>query len=83
MDFSLSDQQRALQQAARTFARERIRPRAAEYDEKSHFPRELLAEAMDAGLINLNVPESLGGVGLSHLDQAIVVEELAWGCAGV
>jgi acyl-CoA dehydrogenase len=83
MDFSLSDQQRALQDAARKFARERIRPKAAEWDEKSHFPKELLAEAMEAGLLNLNVPEAFGGAGLSHLDQALVVEELAWGCAGV
>jgi acyl-CoA dehydrogenase len=83
MDFGLTDQQRALQDAARKFARERIRPRAAEWDEKSHFPRELLAEAMEAGLLNLNVPEAFGGAGLSHLDQALVVEELAWGCAGV
>jgi acyl-CoA dehydrogenase len=83
MDFSLTDQQRALQDAARKFARERIRPRSAEYDERSYFPKELLAEAMEAGLLNLNVPEAFGGAELSHLDQALVVEELAWGCAGV
>jgi len=38
---------------------------------------------MEVGLLNLNVPEAYGGAGLSHLDQALVVEELAWGCAGV
>jgi acyl-CoA dehydrogenase len=83
MDFGLNEQQRALQEAARKFARERIRPKAAEYDEKSHFPRELLEASMEAGLLNLGVPEAYGGPGLPHLDQTIVVEELAWGCAGV
>ena len=78
MDFSLTDQQRALQDAARKFARERIRPKAAEYDEKSYFPRELLAEGMDAGLLNLNVPEPLGGAGLRAIRRSV------WGksCGG-
>jgi acyl-CoA dehydrogenase len=83
MDFSLSPEQRALQDTAHAFARDRIRPKAAEYDERSHFPRELLEEAMELGLLNMTIPESLGGTGLSHLTQALLVEELAWGCAGV
>lgn len=83
MDFSLSDQQRALQEAARKYAREVVRPKAAHYDETAEFPRDLIAHAFELGLLNMAIPAELGGVGLSHLEQTIVAEELAWGCAGV
>ena len=83
MDFHLTDAQRALQETARKYARDIIRPRAAHYDETAEFPREIIAQGFELGLMNMSVPEQYGGVGLSHLDQAIVAEELAWGCAGV
>ncbi|HZH04146.1 MAG TPA: acyl-CoA dehydrogenase family protein [Myxococcaceae bacterium] len=80
MDFSFSDEQRALQEAARKFAREVMRPKAAHCDETAEFPKEIIAQAHEMGLFNMTVPESMGGVGLSHLNQVIAVEELAWGC---
>src|SRR5579872_812753 len=83
MDFSLSDSQRALQTAARTFAKEVVRPKAAHYDETSEFPKDLIGKGFELGLMNMTIPDSLGGAGLSHLEQAIVAEELAFGCAGV
>ncbi len=83
MDFALNDAQRALQETARKFSREVVRPKAAEYDEKSHFPKDLISQGFELGLLNMTIPPELGGVGLSHQDQAIVAEELAWGCAGV
>jgi acyl-CoA dehydrogenase len=83
MDFGLSDEQRALQETARKFSREVVRPKAAQYDEASQFPKDLISKAFELGLINMTIPQELGGVGLTHLDQAIVAEELAWGCAGV
>jgi acyl-CoA dehydrogenase len=83
MDFSLNETQRALQETARKFAREVVRPKAAQYDELAEFPRDLISTGYELGLINMTIPPDLGGVGLSHLEQAIVAEELAWGCAGV
>jgi acyl-CoA dehydrogenase len=83
MDFSLSDSQRALQETARKFAREVMRPRAAHYDETAEFPKEIIAQAFELGLLNMAIPGALGGVGLSHLEQTIAVEELAWGCGGI
>ncbi len=83
MDFSLSEDQRALQETARRFGKDVVRPKAAHYDEVAQFPRDLIAVAHELGLLNMTIPQSLGGVGLSHLEQAIVSEELAWGCAGV
>ncbi|RKG94462.1 acyl-CoA dehydrogenase [Corallococcus sp. CA053C] len=83
MEFQLTESQRALQDAARKYAREVVRPKAAHYDETSEFPRDLLSAAFELGLLNMAIPTEYGGVGLSHLEQVIVCEELAWGCAGV
>jgi acyl-CoA dehydrogenase len=83
MEFQLTDAQRALQEAARKYAREVVRPKAAHYDETATFPRDLLSTAWELGLLNMAIPAEYGGVGLSHLEQVIVGEELSWGCAGV
>ncbi|HYO57271.1 acyl-CoA dehydrogenase family protein [Archangium sp.] len=83
MDFQLTESQRALQDMARKFAREVIRPKAAHYDEISEFPRDIIASSWENGLLNMCIPQEYGGVGVSHLDQLIAYEELAWGCSGV
>jgi acyl-CoA dehydrogenase len=83
MDFELSESQRALQETARKFAREAIRPKAAHYDETSEFPKDIISNAFELGLLNMAIPTEYGGIGLSHLEQVIACEELAWGCAGV
>src|SRR5215813_14616748 len=83
MDFNLSETQVALQETAHRFALDVVRPKAAHYDEVAEFPRELIGAGYELGLINMTIPADLGGVGLSHFDQALVAEELAWGCSGV
>ena len=83
MDFELSESQRALQETARKFAREVIRPKAAHYDETAEFPKDIISNAFEVGLLNMAIPSEYGGIGLSHLEQVIACEELAWGCAGV
>ncbi len=83
MDFRLSDDERALQETARKFARDVMRPKAAHCDEHSIFPKDIVQQAHELGLLNMTIPPELGGTGLSHLAQCIVAEELAWGCAGM
>jgi acyl-CoA dehydrogenase len=83
MDFQLSPEQKALQETARKFSREIVRPKAAHYDETAEFPRELIAQGWELGLMNLAIPAHAGGLELCHLDQTLVAEETAWGCAGV
>lgn len=83
MDFQLTDSQRALQETARQFAREVMRPKAAHYDETAEFPREIISAAHELGLMNQGTPSEFGGLGLPHLEQVIVCEELAWGCSGM
>jgi hypothetical protein len=80
MDFSLSEDQRAFQSSARRFAAEELAPYAAQWDAEEHFPVDTLRRAADMGFCAMLVPETLGGLGLSRLDAAIVFEELAQGC---
>jgi acyl-CoA dehydrogenase len=83
VDFELTEEQRALQETARRFARTEIAPVAARLDRDEEFPRELCQKGFALGLLNLALPAEHGGAGLSHLEQAIVAEEIAAGCVAV
>ena len=80
MNFSLTDDQRALQEGARAFADAELAPHAAEWDATAHFPIETLRKAGEAGFMGLYVPEEHGGLGLPRLDSSIILEQLATGC---
>ena len=80
MDFELSDDQRAFQETARSFAREKILPHAGAWDEARHFPAAELREAAALGFASIYIPEEHGGTGLGRLDAAIIFEELAYAC---
>ncbi len=83
IDFSLTEEQLALQAMAREFALKEMRPNAAKYDKGDEFPDEIMKKAFEAGFITCNIPEEYGGGGLKELDIAILSEELAAGCAGM
>ncbi|EEB79081.1 Acyl-CoA dehydrogenase, C-terminal domain protein [marine gamma proteobacterium HTCC2148] len=80
MDFSLSDDQRAFVESARAFSEGALAPHAAKWDEKSIFPKEVLAEAGELGFMGMYTPEEAGGLGMSRLDASLIVEELSKGC---
>ncbi len=76
MDFRLTDEQTALQAAARQYVRERLMPLAAEIDRQdSPPPHTLVREYAEMGFLGLNVSPEYGGLGLSNLDALIVLEE--------
>ena len=81
MDFNLSDEQRAFQDAARAFAQGEMAEQAAEWDEKKIFPRETIAAAGEMGFCGMYCPEALGGMGMTRLDASIILEELAGACS--
>src|SRR5262245_57882738 len=83
VSFALTDEQRELRALAREFAEKEIRPKAAEYDEHQTHPADVVAKAHELGLMNLHIPESLGGLELSAFDGMLVGEELNWGCSGI
>jgi alkylation response protein AidB-like acyl-CoA dehydrogenase len=79
MDFALSEDQRALEDAARAFAEAELAPHAAHWDEAEVFPVDVLKAAAGLGFAALYVKEDVGGSALSRLDAAIVFEALARG----
>jgi acyl-CoA dehydrogenase len=81
--FALTDEQKALRALAREFAEKEIRPRAAEYDEHSTHPADVIAKAHEVGLMNPHIPEDYGGLGLSGFEGMLIGEELSWGCSGM
>ena len=80
MDFTLTEEQRAIQETARAFAAERMAPDAARWDEEKIFPEEVLREAAALGFGGLYCKDDVGGSGLTRLDAALVFEQLARAC---
>jgi acyl-CoA dehydrogenase len=83
VSFTLSEEQLALQKMAREFAAREIIPVAEHYDRTGEFPIDVISKGREVGLVNLNIPLEYGGPGASVLEEAIVAEELAYGCSGI
>ena len=83
MDFDLSEEQRLLQKTVRDFAESEIAPHSREWDERQEFPREVFGRLGELGLMGVVWPPEYGGAGMTTLDYAIVIEELARVDAGV
>jgi alkylation response protein AidB-like acyl-CoA dehydrogenase len=80
MDFELSEEQRALRDTAREFARNEMADRAGTWDEDRVFPEDTLRAAAALGLAGMFVRDDIGGSGLGRVDGALVFEELAAAC---
>ncbi len=78
--FELNEEQRELVEAVRDFAAEKIAPHALEWDQKEHFPVEVLAEAGELGVGGIYVSEEYGGSGLTRSDAVLIFEELSKAC---
>lgn len=83
MDFNLSDDQRAIEDAARAFALAELAPHSARWDEDKVMPREVLRAAAELGFAGLYVQEDVGGSALGRLDASIVFEQLSYGDVSV
>ena len=80
MDFELSEEQRAIRETARQFARARMMPHAKDWDENSTFPVDALRAAAALGFGGIYVKDDVGGSALTRLDATLIFEELAQGC---
>jgi acyl-CoA dehydrogenase len=83
VDFTLTDEQKALRELAHDFAEKEIRPVAWEYDKDGTWPIDVFKKAWEVGLMNTHVDEAYGGPGASYLDGCLIEEELSWGCSGI
>src|SRR5512134_2227520 len=80
MDFELSEEQRAIQDTARAFARDEMMPFARQWDEDEFFPAGTLRQAAALGFGGIYVGADVGGSALARLDASLIFEELAQGC---
>jgi acyl-CoA dehydrogenase len=83
VDFTLTDEQKALRELAHDFATKEIRPVAWEYDKDGTWPQAIIDKAHALGLMNVHVAEEYGGPGLAYMDGTLIEEELSWGCSGI
>jgi len=77
---NLTEQQLELREHARALATKKIAPRAAEVDRSEEYPWDNVEALTEAGFMGMTIPEQYGGLGLSYLDAALVVEEMAKVC---
>jgi acyl-CoA dehydrogenase len=83
VDFTLTDEQRALREMAHDFAANEMRPVAWDYDRDSTWPEDILRKAWELGILNTHIAEEYGGPGIDFLGGALIEEELGWGCSGI
>jgi len=77
MNFALNEHQEMVRDMVRSFAEEKIRPKAAERDRSGEFPQEIFRELGELGLLGMLVGENYGGAEMDLLSYLIAVEELA------
>ena len=81
--FALTGEQEAISDMARRFAAERLAPHALDWDERKHFPVDVIRATAELGMGGIYVREDVGGSALSRLDAALIFEALATGCPTV
>lgn len=77
MDFTLSEEQLMIQQAAKDFAQNELLPGVIERDETQKFPIELVKKMGELGFMGMMVNEKYGGSGLGTLSYVLAMEELS------
>jgi alkylation response protein AidB-like acyl-CoA dehydrogenase len=77
MGSTVSAEREAILETLRGFCEAEIRPHVMEWDEAQRFPRELFRRLGELGFLGTIFPEEYGGAGLSYLDYAAILEEIA------
>ena len=80
MHLEFNEEQLAIQDMAQKFTADEITPHAADWDEHHTFPRETLNKAATLGFGAIYVSEEYGGIGLSRVEAALIMEAMAYGC---
>jgi len=77
MHFELSEEQLMIQQAARDFAQQELKPGVIERDEHQKFPAEQVKKLGELGFLGMMVSEKYNGSGLDAISYVLVMEELS------
>ncbi|RME75227.1 MAG: acyl-CoA dehydrogenase, partial [Planctomycetota bacterium] len=79
--FHGNDELKMIQETARDFAEQEIKPFAAEWEAKKEIPREIIQKLADLGFMGMVIPEEYGGSDIGHLASSIVMTEISKACA--
>lgn len=77
MNFELNEEYKMIQEAARDFAQQDLKPGVIERDEKAAFPYEQIKKMGELGFMGMMVSSQYGGAGLDALAYTLVLEEIA------
>ncbi|MGO4920520.1 acyl-CoA dehydrogenase [Maribacter spongiicola] len=77
MDFSLTEEQQLIQQAARDFAQSELLPEVVERDDAQRFPKEEVKKLGELGFLGMMVDPAYGGSGLDTLSYVLAMEEIS------
>ncbi|MFY9628147.1 MAG: acyl-CoA dehydrogenase family protein [Methylocystis sp.] len=83
MLFGVTAEQLAIRETALLFAREKLAPKAGQWDRDKQFPVDILRQAAALGFAAINAGEEFGGVGLKRFDSVLIFEALATGCPSI
>ena len=83
LDFGLGEDIELLRDTVRSFAEDKIAPRAEAIDRDNQFPRDLWPELGELGLLGITVGSEYGGSELSYLAHVIAMEEISRASASV
>jgi alkylation response protein AidB-like acyl-CoA dehydrogenase len=83
MDFNLTEEQNMVQQMARDFAENEIKPKAQELDKTERHPTEIIQKMAELNLMGIAIPDTYGGGGADIVSYAVALEEISRGCASV
>jgi len=72
-----TEEQQLIQDMAKSFAQEQIKPHASEWDQKGIFPKQALAQMGELGFLGMLIPEEWGGSGTGTLAYVLALEEVA------
>ncbi|MCF8062813.1 MAG: acyl-CoA dehydrogenase [Deltaproteobacteria bacterium] len=81
MAYPLTEEQKMIQAMVRDFAREEVMPGAAERDRTKTFPRDILKQMGELGLMGMNVPAEYNGAGVDTVSYSLAMQEIAYACA--
>ena len=76
MEFTFTDEQKALKQMCREFAAKEFPQYSKQCDREEQYPKELMQKAAKQGLLGMQIPVEYGGAGVGMVEAAISAEEL-------
>ncbi|RKY78551.1 acyl-CoA dehydrogenase, partial [candidate division KSB1 bacterium] len=83
MEYFLTEEEQMIKDLAKQVADEKIRPIAAEYDEKGEFPWEVIKSLAEMDFFRIYIDEEYGGLGMGTMGLVLATEELSKACGGI